>query len=257
MFKQLAYEFRVRRSLRLITLAAVVAFDLALYFLFARGNMLGAAGHVLAIVFSSLSLATLLAIGLFCDFDAVHRLFAPPAAYHVQLAPVSPFSLLGSRVLINLVQDLVFVIVGVCGLLLQLTAIFPPEDGFTFATIAQVLFAPEQLTYLIQSALVYIQLVLVIYFGVTLSSTLLGSMRGRKPLAVLIAIALMYVLPQLNLVLFPLNNGTVFQYGVFMTFEILPLPSLAAFLMLALELVKCVALYLVSGKLMERKLNIT
>ena len=253
MFKQLKYEIKARGTLRLAALGTVILLNAGMALIFGALGVLGMAGNVLSIVISSVSLAALLLIGLLNDFDAIHRLFVAPAAYLPLLTPVKPWKLLASRTIVNFVQDILFVAVGVLGLFLQIGM----AAGFPTLRITGLFpYWFESITYGIMFLFDYFFLILTIYFAVALTRTVLAGVRGRTLLAVLAAFGCFYLHNLLNIALYPLNNGTVFQYGPFIAFSINSGSLAGGIASIALAIFRCAALFFATTKLMERKMNV-
>lgn len=258
MRKQLYYEMRALGTLRLVCLVGIILLNAALVAIFGYGNILGMPGRVLSVTLSSVALGAVVIAAIVLDIDAMRRLFVTPSAYAVHLTPSRGYHLLGSRLIIAVVQDVFLLFFGILGVVLQAMVLGNPSSAFqVFADLfAAVIRHPRISLFVVGIVLLsYTQLLATIYFGATLSRTLFASKRGRVLLSVLATIAASYVLSLLNAALLPFADS-VGWYGLAITahFHVFTTPALVA--ILAIQLVRTAALFISSSLLIERRINL-
>lgn len=258
MRKQLYYEMRALGTLRLVCLVGIILLNAALMAIFGLGNVLGMAGRVLSVTLSSVALGAVVIAAIVLDIDALRRMFVTPSAYAVHLTPSRGWHLLGSRLLIAVLQDIFLLFFGIFGVVLQALLLANSDSAFqVFSDIFATLLNHGNITVFVSCAVLlgYAELLTTIYFGATLSRTLFSSLRGRVLLSVLVTLAVSYVLSLTNVALLPFADS-VSQYGLAISAHFSKVSGPATIVILAVQLVRIAALFVSSSLLIERRINL-
>lgn len=251
MLKQLKYSARLSLHQRFWGFAAVIVLNLV-FLLLGSLDVYGTGWKITAVVLSSLAFCALFVVSVIADYQAYKSLFSPPEGYSVFLTPVPRWKILLGRLLPMVVLDLVSLVVGVAGIVIQsliLSGLFPWRldwDGADPGAVAWLI---------IVTLLYYIMFLLILFFVVALNKSVLYRARAKTLLGIAAVCVIAYVFSVVDLVLAPLCQVT--RYGDwFFTINLVVGWNPATIAYLALMVIKIAALFTGTTYLMERKINI-
>ncbi|MDR1205803.1 MAG: hypothetical protein LBL26_10050 [Peptococcaceae bacterium] len=249
MLKQFKYALRETGALRLGTFAGVVAVNAVFFVLASIFSDIGWP-RVSAIVFSSLALCAVAGCCVVADISTFRGIFHPDRADYVLLTPAGGAEILSGRVLIMVLADLINLAAGIAGVLLQSLRRVEINWEMFAEDIAADVIVPSLMLIL----LFYLMLTLALFFARAMRASVFHSVAGGGILASLSGAAAVYVLSFMDFALLPL--GSLQRHG---TFFVIMLDlgfnwGVAAFLLLSL--VKCAVLFVLTARLIERRINL-
>lgn len=248
MLAQFKYALRSRFSVRL-TMFLLVA---GLNAVFLIPYMLGARHIALQIVAVSITGCALAAAMIACiiiDADTIGSLFKAPKGYATMLAPVKGWKIIAGRILSMAVSDVATLSVGIIGVTTQ--SLLLAGDNLP---IEPFLPLGEIFLLVLVGAIGYLTLMLSIFFMCAVSSGVFYRFKARTVFAVLLGIAVWYLLSFCDFALIPF--GTVYRWGAFYNVMIDLSANPGMFLYLALSMLKAAVFFVPTAYLIERKINI-
>ena len=218
-----------------IVWTALVPWNLALY--------------IVGVSLSGCALCALFIFQILGDASIDRYVFKAPQGYAVNLFPVNSWKLLLSRTIAIVAQDVIGLALGVAGttyLSLQLGGVGERVMRyFDFETI---------LCGVLLFIVMYTLVVLAVAFARILSSSVFYTMKGRGILSLLTTLLALYALSFLDFLAAPF--GYVQSFGTMFIINVDYGLSLGAIVYLLALLAQCAVLFIVSSRLMERKINL-
>jgi hypothetical protein len=217
-------------------------------------GLLPFAAHVTAVSLGGLAIAVMFAANIGGDVAVARRMFTAPEAYLLALTPGPRWKTLLASIVTMTVMDIftmAFVIVSQVWLALNLAG---GNNGQIVWNIVH-----EHNSYLYDGFLFillliagYLLLIMVILFCVTAKKSIFFKMPASGFLAFLLACGCFYIVNLLQFVLVPFSE--VQRFGLLI---ILTLSSTAAIpFLILLTLLEAVILFVLTSKLLERKVNL-
>jgi len=251
--KQIYYSTKERLSIRLIALLVMLGINL-LFLVLTIGASPGSGVMITAVVFSSLAMSYLIIANMFVSFASVHEIFSAPKGYHTLLVPVPGWKIILGRVIPAAVMDTLMMAIGIFLVVwhsLRLSGMWPlagQPDFFAQDILLDVSFG-------VVAALVGYALLLIIFcFFRVISKGLLYNAPLRIFLSILLTFVAIWVISSAsNLLLLPF--GRVEIWGLLVNIVIYPSP-LARVMYVLVLLLQAAVFFLVSARLMERRLNV-
>lgn len=246
MMTQLKYSLRHGARLRLTMLLLCLAINLG----FTLAWQLGArhpAVQIVGVTLSSLSLTAVFVGNIIADVASVRDIFGSPSGYAMMLAPVKGWKILGARVLSILICDTISYAVSIVGVVFQSLLLAQMRD-----------MGPRMTPYIgwgiLFFVLYYLLIILAICFAEALRTGVLHRLPGRGILSAGLAIAALYVMSFLNLILTPF--GAVDRFGLFMQINLDMSVYAGTVLFVIILLAQSAALFAATTRVIERKINL-
>ena len=218
-----------------IVWTALVPWNLALY--------------IVGVSLSGCALCALFIFQILGDASIDRYVFKAPQGYAVNLFPVNSWKLLLSRTIAIVAQDVIGLALGIAGttyLSLQLGGVGERVMRyFDFETI---------LCGVLLFIVMYTLVVLAVAFARILSSSVFYTMKGRGILSLLTTLLALYALSFLDFLAAPF--GYVQSFGTMFIINVDSGLSAGAIAYLIAILAQCAVLFIVSSRLMERKINL-
>ena len=249
---QFKYSFRAGMSVRGPAFLIIFVMDLVFITLGALG-LLPFAAQVTAVSLGGTAIAVMICFIVVNDGSMIRRMFSAPGAYLYALTPAPRRQILLASVITMMVLDVVMLAAVIfCEVLLSFNL-----SGLSFGPMLWSAISSNASAYLYMFITIatllagYLALMMILLFVVTVRTSVLYSKPAGGLLTVLLALVTAYVWSLTTFILAPF--GTVGRYGIFFTIT-LNVPGLVAFPLLLL--VEAAALFIVTSKLLERKVNI-
>jgi hypothetical protein len=249
---QFKYAFRTGLAFRGEAFAVIFVID-AVFIALGSLGLLPFAAQVTAVSLGGVAIAVMLIFNIIGDVAIIRRMFSAPEAYLYALTPAPRRRILLASVITAAILDLV-----------TMTVVITAEVWLSFILAGEGIWrnvldfintrGQEFLYGFWYAALLvagYLLLMMVILFCITVKKSILCTIPVSGLLAFLLACACFYVISLLQLVLIPF--GTVSRYGLLI---ILSLGSNALPFYALLILLEAAALFVITTKLMERKINL-
>ena len=218
-------------------------------------DLLPPAGHVTAVSLGGIAIAVMMAANIVGDIAVARRMFAAPGAYLHALTPVPRRKTLLAGVLAMAVMDFVTMAVVIAG---EVWLSLNLAGGGLWRIIWNAVRAnaadlPYVFFFILMLIAGYLLIMAVILFCVTAEKSVFYKMRASGLIMFLLACGCFYAASLLQLVLAPF--GSVERYGVLITLH-LPFRGAVPPLYILLILLEAAVLFVLTSKLMERKMNI-
>ena len=218
-------------------------------------NLLPPAAHVTAVSLGGIAIAVMMAANIIGDIAVARRMFSAPGAYLHTLTPVPRRKTLLASVLSMAVMDFVTmatVITGEVWLSLNLAGrgIWRIIWNAVRANAADLTYV---LLFILLLVMIYLLKMMIILFCVTAKNSVFYKTRASGLMTFLLACGCFYAAILMQLVLVPF--GSIERYGMLIILY-LPSNSVALPLYILLILLEAAALFVLTSKLMERKMNI-
>ena len=218
-------------------------------------DLLPLAAQITAVSLSGAAISVMMIVNIINDVFIIRRMFVVPGAYLYALTPMPRRKILFVNIISMLTMDIVTLAAstfGVVWLSLGLANNYYPVTAviwdFVQSYPSEILFGLWLAAALIVG---YLLLMMIIIFCITVMKSALYQKRAGGVLAALLTLATVYIN---NLSLFLLAPfGDVTRTGIFFTVQI-GRPGVVAYVVLML--VEAAALFVLTSRLMERKLNI-
>jgi hypothetical protein len=210
--------------------------------------------HITAVSLSGVAIAVMFVFNVVSDIAIVRRIFAPPGAYLCALTPVPRWKTLLSSVVAITVMDIVTMtaaITGVTWLSLNLAGhgVIITISEAVSSNISELLFG---LWFAVFALAGYLLLLMVILFCITMRKSVFYQKPAGGLLAVLTGFGIFYAVSLSSLLLVPFGTVTTW-FGIYISITIGKAGLIAYTL---LTLIQAAALFILTAKLMERKMNI-
>jgi len=246
---QFKYAFKTGLSSRGAAFAIIFVID-AVFIALESFGLLPPFAMFTAISLGGVAIPVMLVYNIIGDIAIIRRLFSVPEAYLYALTPSPRREILLASVIVAAILDIVtMAVVIVAGRLLSLI----PAGGQIWQYLWDYI-RTNSLYGLWHVALLaagYLLVMMIILFYITVKNSILYKFPASKLLAFLLTCACIYVITLLQLVLVPFS--TVERYGLMI---ILNLGRNALPFYVLLILLEASALFVITSKLMERKINL-
>jgi hypothetical protein len=253
---QFKYAFKTGLSVRSGVFAVIFVMNTVFIVLGSLG-LLPLAAHITAVSLGGVAIAVMLAFNIISDIAIIRRMFSAPQAYLYALTPVPRWKIILASVIAMAVLDFVTMAVVITA---EVWLSFNLVGGGIWRIVwdainmnyAEYLY---RLWHIPLLAAGYFFIMMLIIFCVTVKQSYLFKKPASGLLVFLLACGCLYIFSLLQLVLLPF--GTVERYGIYIIIT-LGMPGIkAAFpLYVLLILLETAGLFILSSKLMERRINI-
>jgi len=251
---QFKYAFRAGMSVRLPAFAAIFLMNLV-FIVLGLLFRLPEAAHITFVALSGTALAAMMAVNVIGDISIVGRIFAAPGAYLHALTPVPRRRTLLAGVIAMLVMDIITMAALIGGVVWLAANMDVFYGGLTeIADIAAgdfIVTVPETLQNAALLIAGYLLIVMVILFCITMGKSVFYQKRGGGWLTALLAVGIAYAVSLSPLILTPF--GDVERFGAF--FTVTP-NAVGNVLYILLILLEAAALFILTSRLLERRINI-
>ena len=217
-------------------------------------GLLPFAAHVTALSLCGVSIAVMLAANIGGDVAITKRMFSSPQSYLHALTPVPRWKTLLTSIVTMAVMDLVtmtIVIFSQVWLALNLAG----EVIWQLVLIA-IRSQESSLFYIVWGSLLiiagYFLIIMIILFCVTVKRSIFFKLPASGFLAFLLACGCFYIVNLFQLLLIPF--GDVWRFGVFIFITIESGAAIPVFTLITL--LQAAALFVLTSKLLERKVNL-
>jgi hypothetical protein len=249
---QFKYTFITGLSFRGAAFAFIFVMD-AVFITLGSLGLLPFAAQVTAVSLGGVAISVMLVFDIIGDIAIIRRMFVTPEAYLYALTPAPRREILLASVVVTAILDIVTMAVVITAEV-WLSFILAGEEVWqtVWSFISTNSSAFLQGLWLVPLLVAgYMLLIMVILFCITAKKSILFKVPASGLLAFILACACFYCISLLQLVLLPF--GTVERYGllILLTIGNNALPFYAM-----LMLLEAVALFVITSKLMERKINL-
>jgi hypothetical protein len=255
------YSFLSTLRERGIVFVAIFAMNFVFIVLGSLG-LLPFPAQVVAVSLAGTAIAVMAIVNIVFDIGMIRRMFSSTRAYPTALVPASRYKMLLSNVVVMAIVDIVtmaVVIVGQIWLALLLAGYYMVPTEFVRDVVDMAyIFSGDVVTSFVRGFLMlisgYLLLIMFIISCIIVRKSIFYQKRAGGLLTALVAIGAYYVYTLSYFALAPF--GTVARYGwQGMFIEITP--GRAGFIpLIVLTFIQVALLFIISSKLMERKLNI-
>ena len=224
------------------------------FIILGSAGLLPFAAHVTAVSLGGIALAVMLTACIIGDIAIGRRMFLMPEAYLHALTPVPRRKTLFASIITMAVMDLIsiaFVVFTQVWLSLNLA-------GISIWNLIREASGgnPDMVTYIIMLCLLmvsfYILTLNVIMFSVTVKKSFFFKIPASGLLAFLSACGCFYAAGLLQLLIAPFSEVSRYLFMIIIT----PVSAIAIPLLIALTLLEAAGLFILTSKLMERKINL-
>jgi len=249
---QFKYAFRTGLTFRGATFAVIFVID-AVFIALGSLGLLPFAAKVTAVSLGGVAISVMLVFDIIGDIAIIRRMFSSPEAYLYALTPAPRREILLASVIVTAILDIVTMAVVITA---EVWLSFILAGEVTWQTVLNYIRTNGSaflygLWYVPLLVAGYLLLMMVILFCITAKKSILFRTPASGLLAFILACACFYVISLLQLVLLPF--GTVERYGLLI---ILTLGNNALPFLALLMLLEAAALFVITSKLMERKINL-
>jgi len=249
---QFKYAFKTGLTFRGAAFAVVFVMD-AVFIALGSLGLLPFAAMVTAVSLGGVAIAVMLVFDIIGDIAIIRRMFSAPEAYLYALTPSPRRKILLASVIVTAILDFVTMAVVITA---EVWLSFILAGGEIWRTIWDLQSKNGYgflygLWYVLLLAAGYLLLMMIILFCITVKKSVLFRIPASGLLAFLLACACCYISSLLQLLLIPLS--TVERHGLLIILNIgkTALPFYALLILL-----EAAALFVITSKLMERKINL-
>jgi len=249
---QFKYAFRTGINTRGWVFSVIFVMELVFIVLASLGWLPNAA-QITAVSLGGVAIAVMMAFNIISDIAIARRMFNAPGAYLYALTPAPRKQILFSSIVSMLVLDAVTmaaVIIGEVWMAFNLAGEDIPRvvAEAIRANAGQWYYVLLMLAFFIAGYFLFLTIIL---FSVSVKRSVLSDKPASGLLAALVAAGTVYVLSLLPIILAPF--GSVSRFGVFFSVS---LGRLGTVLYLVLTCIEAAALFVLTSRLLERKVNI-
>jgi len=248
---QFKYAFKTGLTFRGEVFAVIFAID-AVFIILGSLGLLPYAAKVTAVSLGGVAIAVMLVFDIISDIAVIRRMFSVPEAYLYALTPSPRRKIILASVIVTAILDIVtmaVVITAEVWLSFILAGVDIWSNAWVTSTNGPGFLYGFWYGLLLVSG--YLLIMMIILFCITAKKSILYKFPASGLLAFLVACGCIYVISLLQLVLFPF--GAFDRYGLFITMTLgenaLPFYAL-------LTLLEAAGLFVITSKLMERKINL-
>jgi len=250
---QFKYAFRAGFHVR--GLAFIVIFSTFLVFtVLGALGLLPFAAQVTAVSLGGTAIVAMMVFNIVSDVSITRRMFAAPGAYLHALTPAPRRQILLSSVITMVAMDIVTMAAVITGeVILSLNLAGEGEGRIVWEAIrnagaSDVLYGVWGVALLLAG---YFLVMMLILFCMTVRKSLFYNKPVGGLLTAALALAVVYIVNLSSFILAPF--GEVSRFAIFFTIS---LGRLGSALYIPLTLIEAAALFVLTSKLMERKVNI-
>jgi hypothetical protein len=250
---QFKYAFRAGGSARLPAFAVIFTVNLVFLVLGALG-LLPIAAKITAVALSGTAIAVMFAFNIVGDVMIIRRIFSAPGAYFYALTPAPRRQILASSVITMMILDIITMAAAITGVTLLSISLAGEFSSFvTWESISAtgLLAVSDIFMFLVSLIAVYLLGVMIILFCLAMRKSVFYNIHAGGLLTTLLAVGVLYVISLSHLLLIPF--GTVTRFASFYTIHVGRLGMFANALLL---FIIAAILFVLTSKLLERKVNI-
>jgi hypothetical protein len=249
---QFKYAFRSGLTFRGSAFAFIFIMD-AVFITFGSLGLLPFAAQVTAVSLGGVAISVMLVFNIIGDIAVIRRMFSVPEAYLYALTPVPRRKILLASVIVTALLDIVTMAVVITAevwlsLILAGEEIWHNVLDFINMHSSEFMYGFWYAALLVAG---YLLLMMVIIFCITVKMSILYKIPASGLLAFLLGCICFYIVSLLQLVLIPF--GVIDRYGLFI---LLVLGNNALPFYALLTLLEAAALFVITSKLMERRINL-
>ena len=216
-------------------------------------GLLPFAAHVTAVSLGGVAIAVMLVVNIVGDIAIVRRMFSVPEAYLHVLTPAPRWKIMLASIITMTLMDIftmAFVIIMQVSLSFNLAGNNVRQIFWSYMgqNLSDMIFIIWLFLLLIAG---YLLVLMVILFCVTAKKSIFYKIPASGFLTFLLACACFYVVNLLTLFLAPFGEVQRFLFMIIIGLDITAIPMLAL-----LTLLEAGALFVLTSKLMERKINL-
>ena len=216
-------------------------------------GLLPLAAQITAVSLSGVGISVMAVTNLIGDISIIRYRFASPRAYLYALTPVPRWKTLLASIVTIVVTDVVTMAASIFGVVMLALNLAGNYVGDLFWNIISI--NPYKIMagfwFCALAVAGYLLMLMVIIFCITLNKSLFYQKRGGGMLTALVAIGMLFAINISQIVLAPF--GAVSRWGMHFTIY---LGRFGIAMYALLLLAEAAALFVITSKLMERKLNI-
>ena len=252
------YAFKEGFHVRGVVFFAILAFNLVFVTLGAL-DLLHIAAIITGLSLSGVGIAVMVIFNIISDVNIIRRMFTSPGAYLYALPPVSRTKMLFASICAITVWDVVSMTVAITGVVWQSLILagsfvdvwgyFQSFPSFVLLDYSVILFGIGGILSIVAG---YMYFIAFIIFCIVLYRSVFYQKRLGVLFTALIATGVIYLSSLSNFLLFPF--AYIHYYWGFFQISLSPPAGTIAYGILIL--LQAAALFFISGRLMERKLNI-
>jgi hypothetical protein len=249
---QFKYAFKSGLTFRGIAFAVIFVMD-AVFIALGSLGLLPSAAQITAVSLGGVAISVMMVFDIIGDIAILRRMFSAPEAYLYALTPVPRRKILLASVIVAAVLDIVTMAVVIAAetwlsFILAGVEVWQNLINYISANSSDLLYWLWLVPLL---AAGYLLLMMVILFCITAKKSALYRLPASGLLAFLLACACFYVVSLLQLALIPF--AAISRYGLVIT---LNLTRNALPFWVLLTLLEATGLFVITSKLMERKINL-
>ena len=249
---QFKYAFLTGLDVRGGVFAVILALNLG-FIALSAGPGLPLAAQITAVSLGGLAIAVMLAVNLLSDLAIIRRLFFAPGAYLYALLPTPRWKILLASVTAMLALDLVTMTVVIAG---EVWLSFLLAGSSISAVFLEIIHANAPgiwfgLWYIALFIAGYLLALMIILFCLSARQSLFFSKPAGWLLTLLLAVAVIYLVSVVPVILAPF--GVIARFGIFF---VVVLNKTGTILYVLLTFLEAAALFILTSKLMERRINI-
>jgi len=250
---QFKYAIRAGGSSRLIAFAIIFVMNLVFIVLGTIG-VLPLAAQITAVSLAGTAIGVVAIFNIISDISMIHRLFAAPGAVFYALTPVPRKKTLAASVITMFVIDFITLSTSIVSVIILSINLGSRYTGLNTWDMLSTYGAPEIRYILLALALIlaaYLYIVMIIVFCCALRKSIFYSKRLGGLLTFLSAVGIFYLTSLTPVLLAPFGVVTWFYGFITVTIGYLGMGMYAVIILLLTA-----AMFILSSRLMERKLNI-
>ena len=249
---QFKYALIAGGTARVGAVIVIFVFNLVSVILGALG-LLPFAALVTAISLGGVGIAVMMFLNIFGDIAIIRRLFKAPGAYLYALTPVPRWKTLLASVVTIAVMDIVSMTVAITGIVWMSMILAGNYVGDIIGQAVSLLSPEFMLGFWIfaMAAVGYLLLMMVIIFCIALRKSVFYQKHGGGMLTLLVAAGILFIINLSPLLLWPFA-AVSFRW---MQFTV-SLNSIGVVMYVLLGFAQAATLFVLTSRLMERKLNI-
>jgi len=210
--------------------------------------------HITAVSLCGVSIAVMLAANIGGDVAIARRMFSAPGAYLDMLTPVPRRKILLASVLTMAAMDIItFTYVIIAQVWLSFNMIGSGMHKMFWDNVRMnSSYIPMIIWAVIFAIAFYLLILMIILFCVTVKKSIFFKLPASGLLAVLLAFACFYIVNLLQLLLVPFSEVQRHLFMIYLSFKT---PAAAVFYIL-LTLLEAAGLFILTSKLLERRINL-
>ena len=255
---QFKYTFLDSLRVRGVVFAVIFIMNLVFVVLSLLGK-LPLAAQITAVSLSGTAIAVMFAVNVVGDVAVIRLMFVPPGAYLCALTPAPKSKTLFASVVSMAIMDAITMslsILAVVLLSLKLGGAYTDTEVWTTAAAVGRLLSIYNFEIIwgaLQILVIYLFVFMIIVFFMVLKRSLFYHKRAAGALSALVVAGVLYAFNLLQFVMIPFSFDVYRFNSVFYTISV---GRSGAVAYLVLMFVEVVGLFILSSRLMERKMNI-